>query len=169
MSKCKGKWHLQVCAKLWDLQKECGCLVVICDYKTRFVSRQICRESSLRNCIRGFLQVLKNCKDLDFILFCILALGTYIKFVRKHKMPVLVLGVCFPQPCSSAGRRFAESRSFPTTNKQLICFHTTTQTNSMKCLVNWIPLRIRVCSSLRNTHPPLKGGLGISWTNMDCQ
>jgi len=38
---------------------------------------------------------------------------------------------------------------------------------SMKCDVNWIPLRIRVCS--RNNQPHLKVGLGISQTNADSQ
>ena len=32
-----------------------------------------------------------------------------LRFVRKNKM--LALGVCFPQPCSTDGRRFAASRS----------------------------------------------------------
>jgi len=34
---------------------------------------------------------------------------TYGKFARKNVFPAL--GVCFPQPCSSDGRRFAASRS----------------------------------------------------------
>jgi len=34
---------------------------------------------------------------------------TYSKLVRKNKM--LTLGVCFPQPCPSVGRRFVASRS----------------------------------------------------------
>ena len=37
-----------------------------------------------------------------------LILGTYSKSVWQNKM--LALGVCFPQPCSSAGRMFAASR-----------------------------------------------------------
>jgi len=36
-------------------------------------------------------------------------LETYGKFARKTHF--LALGVCFPQPCSSAGRRFAASGS----------------------------------------------------------
>jgi len=35
--------------------------------------------------------------------------GTYSKFARRQNF--LTLGVFFPQPCSSAGRRFAASRS----------------------------------------------------------
>jgi len=36
-------------------------------------------------------------------------LGTYSRFERENKM--LALGVCVPQPCPSAGRRVAASRS----------------------------------------------------------
>jgi len=40
------------------------------------------------------------------------ALRTQTKFVQKNKTEqTLRVGVCFPQPCSSAGRRFAASRS----------------------------------------------------------
>jgi len=39
----------------------------------------------------------------------ILTLGTYSKLARENNF--LALGVCFPQPCTSAGRRFAASRS----------------------------------------------------------
>jgi len=52
-------------------------------------------------------QVPKLYTDLDLGLLYILILGTYSKFTLKHNF--LVLGVCFPQPCSSAGRRFAAS------------------------------------------------------------
>jgi len=49
------------------------------------------------------------CTDLDLSLLYILTLRTHSKFARKNNF--LALGVCFPQPCSSAGRRFAASRS----------------------------------------------------------
>ena len=48
--------------------------------------------------------VPKLCTDLDLGLLYILASGTYSKFARRNKF--LALGVCSPQPCSSAGRRF---------------------------------------------------------------
>ena len=54
-------------------------------------------------------QVPKLCSALDLSLFYILILGTYSKFARENNF--LALGVGFPQPCSSAGRRFAASRS----------------------------------------------------------
>jgi len=56
-----------------------------------------------------FLQVPKLCTNRDQILLYILILGTYSKCVWKNKM--LALGICLPQACSSAGRRFAASRS----------------------------------------------------------
>ena len=54
-------------------------------------------------------QVPKLCTDPDLGLLYILILGTYSKFARKNNF--LALGVCSPQPCSSAGRRFAASGS----------------------------------------------------------
>jgi len=53
-------------------------------------------------------QVPKLCTDLDHSLLYILIFGTYSKFTRENNF--LALGVCFPQPYSSAGHRFAESR-----------------------------------------------------------
>jgi len=71
--------------------------------QTRFFSRS-------RHCAVVLqTQVPKLCTDLDLSLLYILILGTYSKFARKHNFPVL--GVCFPHPCSSAGRMFAVSRS----------------------------------------------------------
>jgi len=54
-------------------------------------------------------QVPKLCKDLDLGLLSILILGTYSKFARKNNF--LALGISFPQPSSSAGHRFAASKS----------------------------------------------------------
>jgi len=42
-----------------------------------------------------------------------------------------------------------------------------TPKKSMKCVVNWIPLRIRV--RLRNTQPHLNVELGVSQTDADSQ
>jgi len=47
--------------------------------------------------------------DLDLTLLYISLLGTNSKFVRKNEM--LALGVCLLQPCPSAGRRCAATRS----------------------------------------------------------
>ena len=71
--------------------------------QTRFFSRS-------RHCAVVLqTQVPKLCTDLDLSLLYILILGTYSKFARKNNFPAL--GVCFLQPCSSAGRMFAVSRS----------------------------------------------------------
>jgi len=72
--------------------------------------------------------------------------------IRMEKK-MLALGVCFAQTCTSAGRMLAVeiTRTLLMTNS----FVSTTK-NSMKCLVNWIALRI--CVRSRNTQPHLKGG-----------
>jgi len=112
--------------------------------------------SGSRHCVAVLqTQVPKLCTDLDLGLLYILIFGTYSKFARKNNFPAL--GVCFPQPCSSAGRMFAVSRSRLQYYRRIVSF--SQQKNSMKCVVNWIPLRIRVRS--RNTQPYLKVGLGI--------
>ena len=64
--------------------------------------RKICRS---HHCSTVFcLQVLESCTELDLNLLYILISRLYSNFVRENKM--LALGVCFPQPCSSAGREF---------------------------------------------------------------
>jgi len=88
------------------LSPECGCAVPTSNelcVQTRFKIRS-------RHCADAFsLQVPKSCTDLNPTLLCTLIFRTHTKFVRENKM--LALGVCFPQPCSSAGCRFAVSRS----------------------------------------------------------
>jgi len=132
-------------------------------------------------------QVPKLCKDLHLSLLYILIFGTYSKFARKNNF--LALCVCFPQPCSSAGRLFAASRSRLQYYRRIISFPQ--QKKWMKCVVNWIPLRIcvrsrntqphlemkcivnwiplRICVRSRNTQPHLKVGLGIPRTKADSQ
>ena len=92
-------------------------------------------------------QVPKLCTDLDLSLLYILKLGTYSKFAWNNNF--LALGVCFPQPCSSAGCRFAASRSTLLNYRRIVLFPE--QKKSMDCVKNWIPLRIRV--RLKNTQP----------------
>jgi len=65
-------------------------------------------------------QVPKFCTDLDLGLLYILILGWYSKFARENNF--LALGVCFPQPCSSAGRRFAASRSRVQNYRRIVSF-----------------------------------------------
>jgi len=66
------------------------------------------------------MQVPKLCTDLDLRLLYILILGTYSKFARKNIF--LSLGVYFPQLCSSAGRRFAASRSRLQNYQRIVLF-----------------------------------------------
>ena len=65
-------------------------------------------------------QVPKLCTDLDLGLLYLLILGTYSKFARKNNF--LSFGVCFPQLCSSAGRRFAASRSRLQNYRRIVSF-----------------------------------------------
>jgi len=65
-------------------------------------------------------QVPKKCTDLDLSLLYILASGTYSNFARKNNF--LALGVCFPQPCSSATRRFTVSRSRLKNHRRIVSF-----------------------------------------------
>jgi len=65
-------------------------------------------------------QVPKLFTDLNLSFLYILILGTYSKFARENDFQAV--GVCFPQPCSSAGRRFAASRSRLQTKKRINSF-----------------------------------------------
>jgi len=86
--------------------EECRCAVPTSDFQTCLAARFV----GSRHCAAAFsLQVPKSCTDLDPTLLYISTWGTYSKFVRKDKM--LALRVCLPQPCLSAGHRYAESRS----------------------------------------------------------
>jgi len=89
-----------------------------------------------------FRKVPEKCTDFNLTLLCILTLGTYTRFAWKNKMPAL--GVCFPQPCLSAGFAFySHARALATgllrqdhvrvDIDQFFRFH---KKNAMKCLVN---------------------------------
>jgi len=68
-----------------------------------------------------FSQVLKKCTDLKLSLLHILISGTYGKFARKNNF--LALGVCFPQPCSSAGAGLLRQDYVYITTDELFRFH----------------------------------------------
>ena len=65
-------------------------------------------------------QIPKLCTDVNLSLLYILISGTYSKFARKINF--LLLGVFFPQFCSSAGRRFAASRSRLQNYRRIVSF-----------------------------------------------
>jgi len=64
---------------------------------------------SRHRAIAFFLQVPKLCTDLDPTFIYIWISGIYSQFAWKNE--ILALGVCFQQPCSSAGRMFTASKS----------------------------------------------------------
>jgi len=111
-SKCRGESDLGLCmtsvlAKRMPLR----------DFKTCLAAKFV----GSRHCAAAFsLQVPKSCTDLDPTLLYISTLGTRSKFVQRDKM--LSLGVCLPQPCLSAGRRFAASRSRLNCYEQFVSF-----------------------------------------------
>jgi len=80
-------------------------------------------------------QVPKLCTDLDLSLLYILIFGTCSKFTRKNNF--LALGVCFPQPCSSAGRRFAASRSRLQNYQRIVSFPLVIQTSKLQLVFIW--------------------------------
>jgi len=99
-------------------------------------------------------QVPKLCTDPDLSLLYISMMGTYSKFARKNDFSAL--GVRFPQPFSSTGRRPQVCRIKITftqlpTNRFV---PTGTTKISMKCVVNWIPLRICVRSPEKYSTSP---------------
>ena len=108
-SNCRGESDLSLCTMSGLADKFCG--------QTRFLIGS-------RHCAAAFfLQVPKLCTDLDLSHFYILTSGTYSKFARKNNF--LALGVCFLQPCSSAGRRFAASRSRVQNYRRVVRFVST--------------------------------------------
>jgi len=140
----------------WVLAKRsCHCCAIATSGKQR-VSPAIKIRIGIaqRFCFCKYLFFLpKKCTDLDLSLLYILTLGIYSRFAWNIHFPAL--GVCFPQPCSSAGRRFAASRSRLQNYRRIVVFPQ--QKYSMKCVLNWIPLRNRV--RLRNTQPHLKNAI----------
>ena len=105
ISKCRGESDLGLCMT-WDLHRACRCTVPTSDSKTCLAAESVGRRHCAAACS---LQVLKSCTHLHPTHLYISILGTYSKFVRKNKMHAL--GVYMLQPCPSAGRRFAASRS----------------------------------------------------------
>jgi len=115
ISKCRGDWGLGLCTISVLKPQHYG--------KIRFFLRQKTFFSGFCQCAAVLqTQVPNMCTDLDLGLLYILILGTYSKFARENNF--LSLGVCFPQLCSSAGRRpgFAESRSRLQNYRRIVSF-----------------------------------------------
>jgi len=105
ISKSRGGWDLGRCTFLVLAKRE---PLHNGDFrKKRFAPAG---KNGIRYCAAVlFLQVPKKCTNLDLSLLYILILRTCGKYAQKNIF--LALGVCFPQPCSSAGCRFAASKS----------------------------------------------------------
>jgi len=106
-------------------------------------------------------QVPKLCTDLDLSLLYILILGTYSKSEKYFPSSRRLLSAALLELWLHVCRV-----KITFTVLSMNCFVSTTK-NSMKSVVNWIPLRIRVRA--RNTQHHLKLGLGVSRTNADSQ
>jgi len=116
----------------------------------------------IKTSINQFSQVPKKCAHLDPNLLYILILGTYSKFARENNFPAPVFA--FRSPARALAAVLPHQDHVHSTTDESFCFHTK---KSMKCVVNWIPMRIRV--RLTNTQPHLNVELGVSQTNADSQ
>jgi len=145
ISKCRGDWNLGLCI-FGLLRKEIHCEMQNSDFfcwrNTFFLGVAIAQQFSFK--------VPKKCTDLDLSLLYISILGTYSKFTRKNSL--LAPGVCFPQPCSSAGRRFAASRSRSQYYRRIISFPQQ-KIDEMRCKLD----STEKFSHSRNTQPRLSG------------
>jgi len=106
-----------------------------------------------------FSQVPKKCTHLDLSLIYILKLRTYSKFARENNFLALrALEVCFPQPCSSPGRRFAVSRSHVQSYRRIVSFPQK-KFDEMHCKLDSIE-NLRLFEKIRrNAQPHLMVGL----------
>jgi len=116
LSKYREDWHLGLCTTsvlaFGEPQR---------NGKVWFFLRRNRFFFGSRNCASVLqAQVPKLCTDLDLSLLYILILGTHGKFARENNF--LALGVCFLQPCSCAGRKFAASRSRLQNYRRIVSF-----------------------------------------------
>jgi len=144
--KCRGDWDLGLCTTsglAFGEPQRSG------DFRKKNVFRR--KENRILPLRCGSPNASpKVCTDLDLSLLYILTSGTYSKFARKKQFPSArrllsaALLEHWPQVC----RVKMTCTKLPTN-----CFASTRKI-SMKCAVNWIPLRIFVRS--RNTQTHLK-------------
>jgi len=130
-----------VCALCGYLRKENRCAMATSEKKQFFACRKN-RNLALRSVL--FSQVPKKGTDLDLSLLYILTLKTYSKIARNNNF--LALGVSFRSPARALSAGLPRQHHVQRSTDESIRLH---NKNSMKCVVNWIPLRIRVRS--RNT------------------
>ena len=145
ISKCRGDWDLRLCITLVLAFRE----PQRNDKIRFFLRRNTFFSFGSRHCASVLqTQVPKLCTDLDFSLLYISILGTCSKFIRKNNF--LALGVCFPQPCSSAGRRFAASRSRLQNYQRIVSFSLVIQTGKSQPVFIWRekPVSLALLSNL---------------------
>jgi len=107
------------------------------------------------------MQVPAGCTDLDASLFYILITRTCARFARNNNF--LALGVLSPtgiERWQHVCRVKITFKLLQTTGNWSVC----TKTNSMKCLVNWLQLRIRVRSRNTQLEPHLKLTSSVMWS-----
>jgi len=147
ISKCRGDWDLGLCTTSVLAKRELQRHRKILCEKTCFDAGKIgfCHCDAVL-----FSLVPKLCTDLDLSLLYILILGRYSKFARENSF--LALGVRFRSLARALAAGLPRQDHVYKTTDESFRFRIK---NSMKCVtvVNWIPLRIRVCS--RNTQPHL--------------
>jgi len=83
-----------------------------CKFGGKFAAKHVFKSevgtAQQHSFCKSLMMTPKQCTDLDWThLYCFIL--TYTTFVWKNKMPAP--GVCLLQTCSSAGRRFAASKS----------------------------------------------------------
>jgi len=114
---CAACWRISESAAFAVSAKDCGVILLlwscvvsrvkVCEILATFLASADVKASLVWG---GFFsQVPQKCTILDLSLLYILVFGTYGKLAWKNNF--LAPGVYFVQPCSSAGHRFAASRS----------------------------------------------------------
>ena len=116
LSKCRGKSDLGVCMTS-ALAKRMQLHTANFGLKNVF-GRRIRRKSAMRSCIHFASTEVMHRTISDFSLRFDIKNTYQIRTENK----ILALGVCFPQSCSSDGRRFAASRSLLNHYRTIVSF-----------------------------------------------
>jgi len=133
-------------------------LSIICHERDSFVTHECVTHSWLTNVTHSWLTNVSHAWLIEFHVW-----KTYSKF--KQKIWILALSVCFPNACSSAGRKFAASKSLLKYYSKVGSFP---KTNSMRCCVNLLALWFLVRpnntqSCLNMTRFASQSGMGWLW------
>ena len=137
ISRCRGESDLGLCMTS-VLSKRMQLHSADSDLKTCLAAKFV---GSWHDAAVFFLQVPKSCTDTDLILLYILILGTYSKFDRNKKKASArcLIAVAIHKLLLQAGCVKISFGWLPNN------WFVSTKTKSMKCFVNWIPLKPHVC------------------------